>query len=207
MPKYSEAKKLLIDNLIKDKVYEEGIRLLQEERKGLFSMGELAARIGVSKATLYNYFTDKYEVIFYLTDRIVNLGEATLVELLNSDMDYRTGLFLAIKQLYTNYKEYKYIFAAATIARMEQYEKQPKEIKLPGSKVQKLIHAYFAQGVAKGELVPESNELLHKYLLIILYGLNMHPYTQLKGTPLYEELPEETVDKIIRYAVDGICRK
>lgn len=70
MPKLSDEKKKLIENLIRDRVYEEAINLLKLERVDAFTMAELADNVGVAKGTLYNYFKDKLEVIFYVYKRL-----------------------------------------------------------------------------------------------------------------------------------------
>ncbi len=58
MPKYSEEKKQLLETLLKDKIFKEACELLKRERHDLFTMRELAERVGISKGTLYIYFHD-----------------------------------------------------------------------------------------------------------------------------------------------------
>lgn len=70
MPKLTDEKKKLIENLIHDRVYEEAVALLKLERVDAFTMAELAECVGVAKGTLYNYFKDKQEVIFYVYKRL-----------------------------------------------------------------------------------------------------------------------------------------
>lgn len=70
MPKLTDEKKKLIENLIHDRVYEEATNLLKLERVDAFTMAELAESVGVAKGTLYNYFKDKQEVIFYVYKRL-----------------------------------------------------------------------------------------------------------------------------------------
>lgn len=70
MPRLTEAKKVLVDQFIRDKAYEETKKLLMLHRVNLFTMTELAEQMGVAKGTLYNYFEDKQAVIVYVCKRI-----------------------------------------------------------------------------------------------------------------------------------------
>lgn len=205
MPKYSEDKKQLMDTLIKDKVFTEACELLQQGKPELFSMRELADRVGVSKGTLYNYFADKYEVIFFLEQRIMDTGEKNISALLNSGKDYHSVLCILLKHLYLSYKKYRFMFAAAGIARSEE-EKKGRVVQ-PSDSPKDIVTEFLRKGVASGALVAEAPEILDQYLLVILGGLNLYPYAYLKNAASAQLLTDEIVDRIITHAVDGICRK
>ena len=66
---------------------------------------------------------------------------------------------------------------------------------------------FLRKGIEKGELIQEAPEFLDQYLVVILGGLNLYPFAELKNTSLPDTLSENLVDKIIACAVDGICRK
>ena len=70
MPKLKEEKKQVIDRLIRDKVYTEAKLLMEEAGANLFTMAELAERVGVAKGTLYNYFNNKFDVVYYVCERL-----------------------------------------------------------------------------------------------------------------------------------------
>lgn len=72
MPKINDEKKKLIENLIRNRVYEEAIILLKQERYDVFTMAELAESVGIAKGTLYNYFSNKLDVIYYVYERLNN---------------------------------------------------------------------------------------------------------------------------------------
>lgn len=70
MPKLKEEKKKMIDKLVRDKVFEEAIKLLAKEDTDLFTMNELAEKAGIAKGTLYNYFSNKFDVVLYVYNRL-----------------------------------------------------------------------------------------------------------------------------------------
>lgn len=205
MPKYSEEKKHLVEEMFKDKIFHEGCELLQRGRRELFTMLELAARAEVSKGTLYNYFKDKYDVIFFIESRLIASGEKNISEILAKDGDCRTILCMLIKHLYLAYKRYGFIFAATAIARAET-QKMGCAV-TPSASPRNIVTEFLRKGVAKGELIKEAPEVLDSYIMVLLGGLNLYPYVDLKNTTLPDKLSDELVDKIIAHAVDGICRK
>lgn len=205
MPKYSDEKKQLVEALIKDKIFHEACKLLKRDRPDLFSMRELADHVEVSKGTLYNYFKDKYEVIFFIESRLKAEGEKNISELLSADEDYRAILCNLIKHLYLGYKKYRFIFAAASIARAEKCKRgEPVQL---NDGLRNIVWDFFHRGVERGELIEETPAVLDQYMMVVLGGLNLYPYADLKNTALPENLSDELVDKIIAHAVNGICRK
>ncbi|MDO4920967.1 MAG: TetR/AcrR family transcriptional regulator [Phascolarctobacterium sp.] len=205
MPKYSEEKKQLVEEMFKDKIFCVACELLQRDRRELFTMIELADKAGVSKGTLYNYFKDKYEVIFFIEQRLIVSGEKNIGEILAADSDCRTILCVLLKHLYLGYKRYRFIFAATAIARAEK-KKRGMQV-MPNESPRNIVLEFLRKGVAKGELAQEAPEVLDQYMMVILGGLNLYPYADLKNTSLPDNLSDALVDKIIAYAVDGICLK
>lgn len=204
MPKYSEEKKQLVEEMFKDRIFHEACELLQRGRHELFTMLELADKAEVSKGTLYNYFKDKYDVIFFIERRLIASGEINIGEILAMDGDCRTILCALLKNLYLAYKRYRFIFAAATIARSEMVKRGVPVTR--DESPRNIVLEFLRKGVAKGELVEETPEFLDNYLLVFLGGLNLYPYAELKHSSLPKNLEDEMVDKLIARAVDGICR-
>lgn len=69
LPRYSEKQKAALDALMKDDVYRHAMEILKSEGIGELTMERLATEIGVSRATLYNYFADKDSVIEFVEER------------------------------------------------------------------------------------------------------------------------------------------
>jgi AcrR family transcriptional regulator len=69
MPRYSEKQKAALDALMKNDVYRRAMEILESEGIDELTMERLATGIGVSRATLYNYFADKNAVIEFVEER------------------------------------------------------------------------------------------------------------------------------------------
>ena len=72
MPKLTEARKEMMNKMIKDKIFTEALHLLKEKKGILFTMDDLAHNVGISKGALYSYFIDKQAVILYLAERVAD---------------------------------------------------------------------------------------------------------------------------------------
>ncbi|MBP5212298.1 MAG: TetR/AcrR family transcriptional regulator, partial [Pyramidobacter sp.] len=70
VPRMLEEKRELIAAVMREKVFECTCALLREEGWRAFTMEKLAARMGVAKGTLYNYFRDKESVILFIRDQV-----------------------------------------------------------------------------------------------------------------------------------------
>lgn len=204
MPKYSEEKKQLLEALLKDKIFNEACELLKRERHELFTMRELAENVGISKGTLYNYFKDKYDVIFFIERRFILSGEKNIGAILAMEGDCRTILCALLKHLYLAYKRYRFIFTATAIVRAET--KKRGVLVEPNESPRNIVLDFLRRGVAQGELIEEAPEFLDQYILVVLGGLNLYPYADLKNTSMPDNLSEAMVDKLIARAVEGICR-
>ncbi len=69
MARYTDKQKAALDTLMKDEVYEHAMKIIVDEDLGALTMDRLATEVGVSRGTLYNYFSDKDAVIDYLEER------------------------------------------------------------------------------------------------------------------------------------------
>lgn len=70
MDKYNKTKRDLIENAMRSAVFESAVNILEEEGPDGLQMQRIAARAGVSIGTLYNYFKDKDELLFFVHDKL-----------------------------------------------------------------------------------------------------------------------------------------
>lgn len=59
MPRYTEARKQLVDSMMKDAVYQAAVSVLLEHGVEGMTVDRVAAATHIAKATLYNYFPNK----------------------------------------------------------------------------------------------------------------------------------------------------
>jgi AcrR family transcriptional regulator len=70
MNKFSEKRKAAVDEAMREAVCDSAIKLLVESGLGALTMERLARSVGVSRATLYNYFRDRDDLLIYVGDRL-----------------------------------------------------------------------------------------------------------------------------------------
>lgn len=69
MPRLSEEKKAVLEAMTRDALYKAARELLEEEGWRGMTMERLASRAGMAKGTVYNYFPNKREIIFFVIER------------------------------------------------------------------------------------------------------------------------------------------
>ncbi len=69
MPRLSEEKKAVLESMTREALYEAAVTILEEEGWQGLTMERLAASAGVAKGTVYNYFRDKREIIYFVAER------------------------------------------------------------------------------------------------------------------------------------------
>ena len=62
-------------------------RLFAKKGYEKVSIEEIAAKLSLTKGSLYHYFRSKEEVLFYIQMDALEIGNAALTEVLNSDLD------------------------------------------------------------------------------------------------------------------------
>lgn len=75
MARFTELKRAAVDAAMRDEVYRTSVKILVEEGLYSLTLDRLATEIGVSRPTLYNYFSDRAGVVSFIEDRVFeNLG-------------------------------------------------------------------------------------------------------------------------------------
>ncbi len=87
MARYSEKQKAALDALMKDDVYRHAMEIIKTDGLGGLTMEGIAAAVGVSRGTLYNYFADKDAVIDYVEERTFDPVLGAIQEISKSDLE------------------------------------------------------------------------------------------------------------------------
>ena len=69
MARYSDKQKAALDTLMKEDVFAQTVKLIADEGLSGLTMERLARGVGVSRATLYNYFKDRDALVEFVEDR------------------------------------------------------------------------------------------------------------------------------------------
>jgi AcrR family transcriptional regulator len=92
MSKFSEKRKAAVDEMLRDTVYEAAVKVLLDQGIGALTMERLAGLAGVSRATLYNYFRDRDDLVIYVEDRIIAPLREQMGTIMHSDAEPRDKL-------------------------------------------------------------------------------------------------------------------
>lgn len=207
MPKFSDEKKMLTEQFIKEKVFEEGCKLLKLEKPSLFSMRELAEAVGVSKGTLYNYFANKYEVVLFIDSILGQQGLQEVQEALESDAEPRAALLKFLHQALSARYTYRYVTAALRAIRQENLlmgksiAASSLHSSLQYRQARATVINFLQRGIDAGKFKKETPELLDKYINAALEGISLY----CSGNLEIEQPKADTIDKLLNLLVDGIC--
>jgi len=69
MPRYTEKQKAALDALMRDDVHRHAVEIIESEGLPALTLDQLAKAVGVSRATLYNYFADRDAIVDFVEDR------------------------------------------------------------------------------------------------------------------------------------------
>ena len=106
-----EENRELIAAATRKRAFECACALLREEGWRAFTMEKLAARMGVAKGTLYNYFRDKEDVILFIRDRVSAHAAAALEAEMARTADTLALLKKCIIGMLRGMKEYHFLHA------------------------------------------------------------------------------------------------
>lgn len=72
MDSFKEQQRELKENLAKNVIFEATISILLEKGTDGLKMQEIAGRAGISTGSLYNYFKDRKDLLYYVDERLHN---------------------------------------------------------------------------------------------------------------------------------------
>ncbi len=82
----ADRKKAAMDTLMKDAIFKATVSVLAEHSLNGLTMSMVAKAAGVSKGTLYNYYTNKIELLSEVYDRLAQPVRARMQEIRESDL-------------------------------------------------------------------------------------------------------------------------
>ena len=69
MVQFAEKRRAAMDAVMRDEVYRGAVEILTEQGPPALTMDRLARTVGVSRATLYNYFSDRDAVLTFVDEQ------------------------------------------------------------------------------------------------------------------------------------------
>lgn len=120
MPKLSAENKELITAAVRDKAFACACAMLREAEWRRFTMKDLAARMGVAKGTVYNYFRDKDAVILFIRDCLARQITDRIRRDMERERDTRRLLRRIVLKSIEGMKEFRFLHFAIGDVVMRQ---------------------------------------------------------------------------------------
>lgn len=108
----AEQNRTLLVNAMKDRAFDAACDLLSQGGWSEFSMNRLAAKIGVAKGTLYNYFADKDTLIHFVLERLGTTLKKDLMETLAQSVNFLDSLEALVSKIADWMRRYSFMTSA-----------------------------------------------------------------------------------------------
>ena len=204
MPKLTEARKEMMNKMIKDKIFTEALHLLKEKKGILFTMDDLAHNVGISKGALYSYFIDKQAVILYLAERV---ADEMLEGLKDIDEryphEYENNLLRYCSLALKMKNKYKYINLANLFFAFDPVinDKNICMIVEPTVKIRAHLIEFFTLGVEKGVFKKMSPMALTLLCSSVFRGLELVSVINKEKKLFKQKQMEEEMQQLLLGAV------
>lgn len=202
MPKLSAENKELITVAVRDKAFECACAMLREAEWRRFTMKDLAARMGVAKGTVYNYFRDKDAVILFIRDCLARQITDRIRRDMERERDTRRLLRHIVLKSIEGMKEFRFLHFAIGDVVMRQ---AGPEGAIADDAVMDCVHEVLAavmeRGMEDGSVRPGDPVLmaaaLHSSLMGVEIGSRFHGALNTNS----QQIRELIADWLLR----GIC--
>jgi AcrR family transcriptional regulator len=172
MTKLTRKKKEIVEELMKDTVFDATSRIIEEKGWNGLTMERVAEKAEVSKGTLYNYFRDKKELVWLVMTRFITETEIRIKKNIEKHKDPTEALKQVIKEELYFRKEKSFM----VLAFMQAFQEEPKlrerfsEEIHPLNSIRKAITDLFQKGMSEGKFRKMDPAALSSLLSSILMG-------------------------------------
>lgn len=166
------------------------------------SMDEIARKAGVTKRTVYKYFSSKQELLkFFINEELINMKK--IIE--ETEKKY-SNFFECIHECIYRLLEYKhkrkFLKSIIEEAEMLNDEKIIKEIAVIDEQIQQYIREKLEYAV-KEEYIEVDNIEIATFLIYKMYIALMFDWSE-----TYKKLDNKVIaDSILKFVINGIGRK
>ena len=174
MPRLSEEKKAVLESMTREALYQAGLSILHEEGWQGLTMDRLAAAAGVAKGTVYNYFRDKKEIVYFVAERAMEdmTRQVRALDLENGDPVrlLEQSLDILLVHMFENRRTLAAMFRTLSEdAEMRTMDCEGKG--QPGHEIREKMVEIFRKGVATGRFRPGDPVLRDLLLHATFHGI------------------------------------
>ena len=164
----------LVTAAVRDRACECACALLREEGWNAFTMEKLAARMGVAKGTLYNYFKDKDSVILSIRDRVSAHAAAALEREMERNGDSAALLRETIAAMLRGMKEYHFLHVPLGEIVLRHLDANSlRELSDNGGSPRQVLAKLIARGMREGVFRAGNAELTAALIQSAVAGVDM----------------------------------
>ena len=175
MPRLSDEKKAVLESMTREALYEAAVGILREEGLQGLTMDRLAASAGVAKGTVYNYFRDKKEIVFFLAERSM---EDVIRQVQALDLEGRDPVELleeSLNLLLNHMVEKRKTLGALFRTLCEDVEMREMACesrnRRPGHEIREKMTEIFRKGVSTGRFRPGNPVMMNAVFHATLHGI------------------------------------
>lgn len=169
MARYSEKQKAALDNLMKDDVYRHAMEIIKTEGLGGLTMERIAAAVGVSRGTLYNYFADKDAVVDFVEERTFDPVLGAIQEVSTSDLEAELKLTRIANWIFTAVYEDSALIIALSPVKQEM-KRHPCKLERR-SKAIRAIEEIVRDGIDSGAFKKLSPVVVTEIFVGSIFGM------------------------------------
>ena len=166
------------------------------------SMDEIARKAGVTKRTVYKYFSSKQELLkFFINEELVNMRKI-IEEIEKNNNDFFEGIHEAIYKLLQYKHKRKFLKVIVEEAEMLQDEKVISELSVIDEQIQAYIKEKLEYAI-KAKYIEVENVDIVAFLIYKMYIALMFDLSE-----SYKKLDDKVIaDSILKFVIKGIGRK
>jgi AcrR family transcriptional regulator len=169
MPRYSMKQRAALDALMRDDVYRRAREIIEAEGLHGLTLDRLAKRIGVSRGTLYNYFSDRDAIVSFVEERTFEPVFAVLREIAAGAGGAAQKLEAIAHEVFDSVRENLTLVVALS---PEKFSGRDKRIHLERrERGFALFRDLVREGIDSGEFRDVSPELVSEVLFGAITGL------------------------------------
>lgn len=183
---------------MQDEVFRVASEILREDGFAGLTMERIAARAGVSRPTLYNYFSDADSVLNFVESRVVEPITRAIEEIAEAEVPAANKLAAVATLMFDRINEDRTL-ALALFAKREFTGPRAEQKRAMHARFLEIVQTIVAEGIERGELREIEAPVLARVFLGALSGLIEQMFLSGELKP-----SEEIVPSVMNVLLNGI---
>lgn len=204
MPKLSEKKKQMIEERMRKALYGAASTVMIEHGWPGLTMDRVAESAGVSKGTVYNYFKDKKDLVWFVMTSLAQEVEDRIKEIIEKHESSAEALKEIIRKEMRGRREKANLATAFVHAFHDESELRERMFSSnhPFSRVERMTQDLFVEGIENGEFRDVDPKAMQTVFSAIMMGISRK-----WATGHLDISTDEMSDFIISLLTEGLIRK